>query len=161
MSKYCEVLVKKAYDFASSEWYTDKEVCHYLGINRDTFYRWKKTKPAFAEAMEDARRDLHNKAFTEARKSLLRLLKGYYYYETVEECTPQPNGSFIVTKVIVKKKYQPPNVPAIIYASEKYEPETFGDRKVVSGEVRIVNNPDNLRDKYKINIEEITGMEVI
>jgi transposase-like protein len=39
--------------FAADD-YTVEEVCGMIGINQDTFYEWKKTKPEFVALLKDA-----------------------------------------------------------------------------------------------------------
>ncbi|MBB4034526.1 transposase-like protein, partial [Dysgonomonas hofstadii] len=52
--KYSERLVDKIVKLIEEDRYTITEICRAFKLNTKTFYEWKKTKPEFRKAIEEA-----------------------------------------------------------------------------------------------------------
>ena len=57
MAKYSEDIAKKIVELLESDSYTIAEVCKIVGISRDTFYDWLKTKPDFSDTIKKAEKE--------------------------------------------------------------------------------------------------------
>ena len=106
---------------------TDTEMCDLLGLQRQTFWRWKKKHPDFAEAMEEG------KALSDqyVEQSLYHRAKGFEREEEVVFCS---KGVIVKTKVM---KYYPPDTTACIYWTKNRMPSRGRDRNVIEHEGNI------------------------
>ena len=82
MAKYSQKLVDRICSLIREDSYTIAEICDLVGINKDTYYTWMKTKSDFSDSIkkaEDARMQFF---VAEAQKSLLKKIQGYEVEES-------------------------------------------------------------------------------
>lgn len=124
--KYNKKIVKRITDLIKADSYTIAEICSLSGICKDTYYQWLESKPDFSDVVEKARKDFDDILASEAKKSLIKLVKGYEVDETKTVYTEGKDGKpKIKEKTTVKKHFQP-NVAATIFlltnkASDEYK----------------------------------------
>lgn len=125
MAKYSQKLVDRICSLIREDSYTIAEICDLVGINKDTYYTWMKTKSDFSDSVkkaEDARMQFF---VAEAQKSLLKKIQGYEVEESkityidsgkpmVDENGKEKQKPKIKEKTIVKKHIQP-DTAAIIF----------------------------------------------
>ena len=99
------------------------EICKSFKISRKTFYEWKKTKPEFGEAVEEAIDHREDVMIASARIGLKQLLEGYV--QKKEKITYIPDKNDSVNDVekcrVVEKKFCPPSIRAIKYVLDREE----------------------------------------
>jgi hypothetical protein len=119
--KYSERLVEKIVRLIEEDEYTISEICDALKISRNSFYEWKKEKPEFRKAIEDAEFHRDNTLATLARKSLRDQLEGYI--ETTERIVYEDDGwgSFKMKSKVVTQKKKAPNVRILKLAMERQD----------------------------------------
>ena len=83
----------------------DVEICHFFGIDTDTFIIWRKTHPSFHEALAAGRVPANGKV----AGSLYRAACGHFM--DVEEA--KVVGQRV--EVVVVKKYFPPDTKAAMF----------------------------------------------
>lgn len=106
--KYSERLVEKIVRLIEEDLYTINEICAALKINSKTFYEWKKTKPEFRKAIEEAEDRRDDEFAALARHSLRDQLEGYI--ETTERIVYEDDGwgvEKIKSRVVTKRKRAP------------------------------------------------------
>lgn len=127
MGKYCEELTEKIVSLIEEDNCATSEICRITGINRDSFYEWKKTKPEFARALKDAENRRVENLKLQARKSVRKKLEGYTRRETKTVYVRDVDGDdperLVVKEYIVKEKHCPPDTRAIAYVLSKVNPE--------------------------------------
>lgn len=116
----------------------DVNMAKKLGISLDSFYKYKKAHPPFAEALRKGKEVID----FEVENALLKRALGYEYEETqtfVEEGSASDSKSQ-KRRAIKYRKFMPPDVTAQIFWLKNRRPDKFRDRRdiQVSGEV---NNP--------------------
>lgn len=94
---------------------TDKDIAEKLGIGYSTYRKYKANSVALKGAIATGK----DKANQEVEKSLLKLCKGYKYYEEVatkvKKETRMPDGSVVIeedVKISNVKKYKAPELNA-------------------------------------------------
>jgi hypothetical protein len=122
MAKYNKQLVKRITNLIRSDFYTIPELCLLSGISESTYHNWKANKLEFSEEIQKARMIRDEKTIVAARRSLFKLIEGYYYenYKTIYENSGKvdPEGKPIrkAKEWTIYKKYYPPQLAAIIFA---------------------------------------------
>ncbi|MDR1715387.1 MAG: helix-turn-helix domain-containing protein [Prevotella sp.] len=99
------------------------EICKSFKISRKTFYEWKKSKPEFKEAVEEAIDHREDVMIASARIGLKQLLEGYV--QKKEKITYVPDKNDPANDVekcrVVEKKFCPPSIRAIKYVLDREE----------------------------------------
>jgi hypothetical protein len=143
MAKYDKDIVERICQLISSDSYTTLEICKIVGIAEATYYEWKRTKPKFLECIKKAENDFNELVVTEAKKSLMKKIRGYMEQEkktiTTDTGKKDAEGKAIVRvkEHVIADKYFQPDTAAIIFA---------------------LTNRDAINWKNRIN-NEITGKE--
>ncbi|WP_051697842.1 helix-turn-helix domain-containing protein [Prevotella sp. 10(H)] len=121
--KYKKELAARIVELIEHDLYGISEICKILQISRKTFYEWKKTKPEFDEAVEEAVNHREEVLIASARMGLKQLLEGYVQKEERITYVPNKNnpGNDMEKNRIVKKKFCPPDLGAIKYILERSE----------------------------------------
>lgn len=106
--KYSERLVEKIVRLIEQDTYTINEICRALKINPKTFYEWRKTKPEFRKAIEEAEDRRDDELAALARYSLRDQLEGYI--EVTEKFVYEADGwggEKLKSRTVTKKKLAP------------------------------------------------------
>ncbi|GAB6123375.1 phBC6A51 family helix-turn-helix protein [Dysgonomonas termitidis] len=110
------------------------EICKTFKISRKTFYEWKKAKPDFGEAVEEAIDHREEVMVASARIGLKQLLEGYM--QKKEKVTYIPDKNDPLNEVekcrVVEKKFCPPSIRAIKYVLDREERRKDRDRLLAS-----------------------------
>lgn len=114
----------------ASEENTDREIYEKLGIGKDTYYRYLKSKPDFCEAIKKGREKSLGIKIRSVEDAQYKLACGHTVEETRTEITILPakdeHGKPLeVRKVIKTEKYVPPNPLAQNLFLTHRDPENY------------------------------------
>ena len=120
MAKYSKKTANKIIRLFEEDSYTATEVCSITNITQQAYYSWLKNRPEFKEAVEEAKNKFLESYAHEAKKSLMKLIKGYSVNEsrttTVPSVDDDGNVSPVIKEQTVTKKEIQPNPAAIFFA---------------------------------------------
>ena len=108
---------------------TDEQIAKNMGISLSTFYEWKNKFSEISESLKKGKEVVDR----EVENALLKAALGYKYEEEVVTNKGQ---------VVKVKKYEKPNVTAIIFWLKNRKPDVW-------------------RDKQEFNIESNVGVQII
>lgn len=94
---------------------TDEQIADNIGISTSTLYDWKKKYPEFSEALKKGKEIVDR----EVENALLKSALGFYY----EEQSVTNKGD-----VVTLKKYEKPNVTALIFWLKNRKPDVWRDK---------------------------------
>ena len=136
MAKYGKKIVKKIVELVKADNYTIAEICTQVGISIAIYYKWLEDHPEFAEAIEQAKDERMQMYVQEAKRSLLKKIKGYEVTETKVVTVPSKGakGEDGQPKPIIKeqhtsKKHVQPDTAAIIFTLTNGDPEHWKNRQ--------------------------------
>jgi hypothetical protein len=139
MAKYNKKRVKHICSLIKKDSYTITEICSLSGINVDTYYDWVKNKPEFSDLVEKAKAEYDKMLVAEAKKSLVKKIKGYTVQErkivTVDSGRKDESGNpipKIKEQTIIDKHYQP-DTGAIVFALTNKASDEYKNR--LNGEI--------------------------
>lgn len=148
MAKYSPKIVAKICELISSDSYTIAELCAAVGIDSATYHRWIAEKPEFSQAVSSAKERFDELLVTEAKRSLMKKIKGY----TAEEVhtTYQPSKKSegkgeIKEKKVVQKHFQP-DTASVIFALTNKAPDEYKHRQTVDAKVDMATKIGQLSD---------------
>ena len=155
--KYNKKIVEKICELIRSDSYTIFEICKQVGISKQTYYNWIDNKIDFLDSIKKAKEHYDEFVISEAKKSLIKKIKGYEYEEKTTEVEVNQQGEAKATKVRTIKKHAQPDTAAIIFTlcnkapneyQNKYNTELTGkDGKDLIPEpitVRIIDEKEQL-----------------
>ncbi|EGK01635.1 phBC6A51 family helix-turn-helix protein [Dysgonomonas gadei] len=132
--KYKEKIATEIIRMIEQDLCSISEICKSFKISRKTFYEWKKEKPEFKEAVEEAIDHREDVMIASARIGLKQLLEGYV--QKKEKITYVPDKNDPVNDVekcrVVEKKFCPPSIRAIKYVLDREERKKDKDRLLAS-----------------------------
>ena len=155
MAKYNKKIVERICNLIAADSYTIAEICKEVGIHKDTYFNWLKTKSDFSDSIKKAQDQFDELLIVEAKKSLVKMVRGYTVDETrtitVDTGRKDENDKPIVKvkeHTVTKKHYQP-NPTLIIFTLTNKDPDNFKNRQdnKVTAEVGIKSNLENLSDE--------------
>lgn len=128
--KYSKRIVSKICKLASEDEYTQKELCQVVGIDEDTFIRWKHRYSDFADAFENAKDKLREKRLVQCSRSLTKLMLGFDAEETATEYVKDDEtGKPIIRAQRVTTKHFAPSLGAIIHYQSNMDPEHWQNKQ--------------------------------
>ncbi|MBF0649899.1 helix-turn-helix domain-containing protein [Dysgonomonas sp. GY75] len=135
------------------------EICKSFKISRKTFYEWKKSKPEFKEAVEEAIDHREEVMVASARIGLKQLLEGYV--QKKEKITYVPDKNDPVNDVekcrVVEKKFCPPSIRAIKYVLDREERKKDRDQLLASERRPLVIEVQDEETKRQLMILQENG----
>lgn len=163
MAKYNKKRVNHICDLISKDSYTIVEICSLSNISVETYYTWIETKPEFSEAIKEAQSKFDKMLVAEAKKSMVKKIKGYTVQETKtvysdsgkQDATGKQKPK-IKEQTIIDKHFQP-DTGMIIFALCNKDPENFKNKQSneVTGAngkplnpsvtIEIINSADQVR----------------
>lgn len=155
MAKYSKKKVERICELISTDSYTIAEICKEVKISERTYYDWQSKNAEFADAIKKAQDKFDELLVVEAKKSLVKMIKGYSVQEkrTVTSDTgkkDENNKPIVKVKehVVTEKHYQP-NPTLVIFTLTNRDPDNWKNRQdnKVSAEVGIKSNLENLSDE--------------
>lgn len=132
MAKYSKELVDKMVALIEEDNYTITEICRILGVGRISFYKWKESKPEFAQAIDCAIEFREEKFKQQARRAMQKKMEGQRQMETktVYVTSKDNPNQLVVKEYVVKEKYCVPETSAIVFAlSDKEKKNKQKDNK--------------------------------
>lgn len=125
--KYTQKIRNEIYELIRSDTYTVDEMCQLVGISRSTFFGWKKTKLDFLDLIKKADEERNEIILMEAKRSLLKRIRGYDVLETKITYDKKLNekGEPVVKERVETKKHVPGDTTAIIFALTNRDPENW------------------------------------
>jgi transposase-like protein len=135
LMKYDKKIVARICQLISTDSYTIGEICRIVGISKDAFYDWKAKKSDFSDAIKKAENDFNELVIAEAKKSLMKKVRGYTEQErktvTVNTGKLDDEGKPVVRvrEHTVTDKYFQPDTAAIIFALTNRDPENWKNRQ--------------------------------
>jgi hypothetical protein len=132
--KYKEKIATEIIRMIEQDLCSISEICKSYKISRKTFYEWKKEKPGFKEAVEEAIDHREDVMIASARIGLKQLLEGYV--QKKEKITYVPDKNDPLNDVekcrVVEKKFCPPSIRAIKYVLDREERKKDRDQLLAS-----------------------------
>ena len=161
MAKYSRKIVEKICELVKSDSYTIPEICQQVGISESTFHEWKASKPEFSEALKIAEEEFLTLLAVEAKKSLLKKVRGYDVEETkttyVDSGRKNNEGKSIprVKEQIKITKHVQPDTVAIIFTLTNRFPDKWKNRQTsdVTGNIVVSQKPLSAEDRKRIERE--------
>lgn len=145
MAKFSKKTTEKIVELVKSDTYTIAEICRQVGISQRTYHLWIEEHPDFAEAIEQAKDERMQFFVIEAKKSLLKKIKGYDVVETHVTTVPDKNGNPVIKEQKNVKKHIQPDTAAVIFTLTNGDPEHWRNRQ--STEVTGKDGKDLLENK--------------
>lgn len=134
MAKYTKQRVAHICSLISKDSYTIAEICSLSGITEKTYFQWLEGKGEFGEAVTRAREGYTQLLVAEAKKSLMKKIKGYTVQETktvmVDSGKFGPDGKplpKIKERTVIDKTIQP-DTSAIIFVLTNKAPDEYKNR---------------------------------
>ena len=147
--KYTQEIKDKVVELAS-QGDSVQLICAKIGISRDCFYRWKKTKKEFSDAFEQAKREFLNGIAEKLEESLWKRAMGFEVTETETEYVNDGNGQPQIKSQKTKTKYFAPDTGALVFALTNVAPERWKNKQRV--ETAEVNGNENEDNRYFENL---------
>lgn len=160
MAKYTKSKLEEICELIRTDSYTIAEICVNVGISERSFYDWKTKYAEFADAIKKAQEEFNMLLVVEAKKSLVKKIKGYTVQEkkTITADTGKVNDE---GKPIVKvkehsvvEKHIQPDTAAIIFTLCNRDSEHWKNRQDtnISGEMTLTSDLDKLSDDELENL---------
>jgi transposase-like protein len=123
--KFNNKISSRIVEMVEQDYFGIAGICKIVGIAPKTFYEWKRKKPDFSEAVDEAFNRREEELVSYARMGLKQLLEGYVQKEEKITYVPQKNNPAVdIEKCrVVKKKHCPPNLQAIRYVLDRNDRE--------------------------------------
>lgn len=129
MAKYGKKTVERIVGLIKSDTFTIAEICRQVGITPKTYHQWMNDYPDFAQAVEDARSERMQFFVQEAKKSLLKKIRGYDVTETAVTTIPDKGGNPQIKEQKTIKKHIQPDTAAIIFTLTNGDPEHWKNKQ--------------------------------
>ena len=157
--KYKEKIATEIIRMIEQDLCSISEICKSFKISRKTFYEWKKTKPEFGEAVEEAIDHREDVMIASARIGLKQLLEGYV--QKKEKITYVPDKNDPLNDVekcrVVEKKFCPPSIRAIKYVLDREERKKDKDRLLASARRPLVIEVQDEETRRQLMILQENG----
>lgn len=136
MAKYSKKIVSNICSLIKKDSYTIAEICSLVGISEETYHCWKREKPEFSEAIKKASDQFNEMIVAEAKKSLVKMIRGYTVQEKKTVTCDSGRKDEDTGKPIVKvkehsviDKHVQPNVAATIFALVNRDPDNWKNKQ--------------------------------
>lgn len=129
MSKYNKQIKRQIYNLLCADEYTQKEICAKVGIDEDTFIRWKNKYSDFADLIKRAEAKRVDKRLVQCSRSLEKLICGFTTEEERTEYVNDGSGKATIRAQYVVKKEVPPNLGAIIHYQTNKDAKNWVNRQ--------------------------------
>ena len=107
----------------------DDEIADRMGIVRSTFYKWKKEKKEFSDAIKMGKEP----ADAQVKASLFKRANGYTYEEKQVEVRMDKEGNQLPARIVTTEKTMAPDVTAQIFWLKNRKPADWMDKHEVTG----------------------------
>lgn len=148
MTKYSNQIVKHICDLVESDSYTIVEICGIVGISKETYYKWISTHSDFSDSIKKAKSKFDEMIVSEAKRSLVKLIKGYDVDEKKTVYSNDKEGRPKVKEQTTVKKHIQPSVSAVIFLLTNKSPDEYKNRH--SGQVEPPEQDETKTAKMKL-----------
>ena len=155
MARYGKKIVEKICSLITEDSYTIAEICKKVNIHKSTYYDWLKKNPDFSDAIKKAEDEFNDTIIVEAKRSLMKLVKGYSTQE--KKTTTQDTGKkdeegkpiIRVKEHTVTEKHFQSNVAAVIFTLTNRDPDNWKNRmnNEITAEVGIKSSLEKMSDE--------------
>jgi hypothetical protein len=135
MARYSKNIAEQICFLISTDSYTIAEICEKVNISERTYYDWKAKNAEFAELIKKAQSKFDELIVSEAKKSLVKMIRGYTVQEkktvSVDTGKKDENGMPIVRvkEHSVTDKYYQPVPAAVIFALTNRDPKNWKNKQ--------------------------------
>jgi len=157
MAKYSEKLTKKICKLIASDSYTIAEICKNVGISEAVFHLWKSEKLEFLDSIKKAEEDRYSLFASEARKSLLKKVRGYEAEEVKEIYVKDKDGKEILKERTNITKHYQPDTAAIIFTLTNRDPAKWQNNRSLNSNAA---DDDSSDENVKPTIKLPDGTEI-
>jgi transposase-like protein len=105
--KYSKELAERIAGLIESDQHTVDEICSLSGITRKTFYKWKRERFQFAGLITRVEDKKTEKEVVEAKRSLMKILKGFEIKEVRDQVKNLKNGEQKREITVITKSSDP------------------------------------------------------
>lgn len=144
-SKYVNIDLKKISYLIEVQGYNHKQLIKYLGISKDTFYKWIKKHADFSDTLKKSKMHL----IEDVKNKLIERARGIEYEEVTQEIKIIDGKEYKTIKKI--KKFIPPSDTAIIFTLANLDPKNWKRQDKIITEDK--NNKITI--KHSVSKEEI------
>ena len=128
--KYSKEIREKIASMIEADSYTIAEICKANKITAETYFKWKKDKPEFSDAIKKAELSRANTFVAEAKKSLLKKITGYDVEETSTDYSTDVQGKPVIKNKKITKKHILPDTASIIFTLCNLDSDNWKNRQV-------------------------------
>lgn len=108
---------------------TNEEIAEAFGIHKRTLIRWMNKYQTLKDRINEGKASADSKV----ERSLFEMTKGYEVEEEQRVLDVNKDGSSKLGRIVITKKYVPPNVTAIIFWLKNRDPASWRDRHELTG----------------------------
>lgn len=155
MAKYRKELINRICSLIKEDSYTIAEICLKVGISERSYYEWQSKYAEFADAIKKAGDDFNSLLIVEAKKSLMKKVRGYTVQEkrtvTADSGKKNEEGKAIVRvkeHTVIDKHIQP-DTAAIIFTLVNRDPDNWKNKmdNNITGDITLKSELDKLSDE--------------
>lgn len=147
--KYSKNIVERIAKLIAIDSYTIPEICSQVGIHPATYHTWVATKSDFSEVIKKAKGEYNDMLIAEARRSLVKKVKGYTEKETKQVFSRERGSEETVLKEeVVTNKYFQPDTVAIIFTLTNKVPEEYKHRQTIDAKVDLETKLGTLSEDH-------------
>ncbi|MCY1583339.1 helix-turn-helix domain-containing protein [Staphylococcus pettenkoferi] len=133
---------------------SNAEVADYIGIQRQTLYRWMNQYPEIRKAIDEGQK--RTVEFIE--NALMKKIEGFKLQETKRYKTTDKDGNE-VTRVEVVEKEVGPDTTAIIYALKVKDPERWNEKVRMEHSGQVNSNVNHYSNLTEEELRKLAGYE--
>lgn len=124
-SKYNEAIVVEMCEIIEQGG-TEGDAYKSVGVSKDTFYKWKREKPDFADRLKQSRETAIDRIRENIVPQFKRFMQGYHVTEETREFDVI-DGELVVKSVKRRDRFIPPNITAAIFLAKSIHPDLQAD----------------------------------
>lgn len=153
--KYNQDIVDRICSMIRENSYTIHEICQQVGISEQTYHKWKSKKPEFLDSIKEAENELLSMIASEAKRSLVKKIKGYNIEETkttlIDTGDIDENGERIyrIKDKVISVKHIPPSDAIVIFTLSSRDSENWKNKQYTEnpGEIKRSSQFENMTDE--------------
>ncbi|MCE5320080.1 MAG: hypothetical protein LLF93_03145 [Bacteroidales bacterium] len=154
--KYSKKIVKRITDLIRADSFTIAEICAKVNISERCYYEWQKENAEFAEAIKSAKDCFDEMLLAEAKKSIVKKVKGYDVEEVktlyVDSGKVGAAGASVpkIKEQTKTTKHIQPDTASIIFVLTNKAPEEWKNR--INSEITGKEGKDLIPQQIDISV---------
>lgn len=158
MAKYNEDKLRECADWVRENGLIDyggasvKAFCAAMDLHHSTYFEWLATKPEFAEAIKNAKREFAESLERDLVVSLAKAAKGYKYVKKKTEYVNGADNRPVIKKQTSEDVEVQPNVGAAIFLLTNLNPDGWKNRQNTTVDAQLKGNLDT---KPSFNVDDL------